>query len=150
MNPALVLLLLFIGAPLLELYVMIEVGARIGALSTVLLVVSTALVGGLLVRRQGFAALLRVRSMLDRGEAPADAMLEAVLLLIGGGLLLLPGFITDALGAVLLIPSVRHRLALHWLESRVWVVEASSPRKQDGAAPPGKRVIQGVCKREDE
>ena len=146
--PLLVFLLLFVGAPLGELYLMIQVGAHIGALSTVLLVVLTAVIGGLLVRVQGFAVVLRVREMLDRDEVPAVAMLEGAVLLIAGGLLLLPGFVTDALGFLLLIPPVRQRLVLYWIESRHWIVQVS-PEDGDGPPPPGQRVIDGEYRRED-
>ena len=148
LHPLLVFLLLFVGVPLVELYLMIEVGARIGALSTVLLVVLTAVIGGLLVRAQGFAVVLRVREMLERDEMPAVALLEGAVLLIVGALLLLPGFVTDALGFLLLIPPVRHRLVLYWLESRDWIVQVSS-KDSDGTRPTGQRLIDGECSRED-
>lgn len=148
LNPLLVFLLLFVGVPAIELYLMIEVGSRIGAFSTILLVLLTALIGGLLVRTQGFAVALRVREMLDRGELPAEAMLEGVLLLIAGALLLLPGFVTDALGFFLLIPPLRHRLVLYWLESRRWVARVS-PCDGGHSRPPGQRVIDGECRREE-
>lgn len=148
LHPLLVFLLLFVGVPLVELYLMIEVGARIGALSTVLLVVLTAVIGGLLVRAQGFTVVLRVREMLERDEMPAVALLEGALLLIAGALLLLPGFITDALGFLLLIPPVRQRLVLYWLESRDWIAQVSS-KDSNGPQPSGPRLIDGECSRED-
>jgi len=147
LQPTLIFLLLFVATPLLELYLMIEVGSRIGALSTVLLVVLTAVIGALLVRTQGFAVVLRMRAMLDRGEIPADALLEAVLLLIAGGLLLLPGFVTDVVGLLLLIPAVRQRLALYWLESRRWLVQVSS-HEATRSGEASQRVIDGEYERE--
>lgn len=148
LNPIFVFLLLFVGIPATELYLMIEVGDRIGAASTVLLVLLTALIGGLLVRMQGLAVLLRVREMLDRAEVPAGPMLEGVLLLIAGALLLLPGFVTDTLGFLLLIPPVRHRLVLYWLESRRGTSQVP-PHHGGPSGPPGQRVIDGEYKREN-
>lgn len=103
-------LLLFIGAPLIELYFLIQVGSVIGALPTIALSILTALIGGWLVRLQGITVLMRVREMLDRGETPALEVIDGAVLLICGFALLLPGFVTDAIGFLLLIPPVRQAL----------------------------------------
>ena len=149
MNPGLVFLLLFVAIPAGELYLMIQVGSEIGALSTVILVLATALVGGALVRMQGFAMAWRVREAMDRGETPAEAMLEGPLLLLAGVLLLLPGFVTDVVGFLLLIPSLRQRLLLYWLESRSSVIPPADNGPEAGAGS-GPRVIEGEYKREDD
>ena len=109
-----VFLLLFVAVPLVELYFMLQVGSQIGAFTTVMLVIFTAVVGGLLVRQQGFSTLMRMRDTMQRGETPALEMLEGALLLLCGLMLLLPGFITDALGFILLIPPVR-QFFIVWL-----------------------------------
>ncbi|MEA3303931.1 MAG: FxsA family protein, partial [Pseudomonadota bacterium] len=116
--PLLLLLAIFVLIPATELYVLIEVGSEIGALSTIWLVILTALVGGWMVRQQGLAVMFRVREQLERGEPPAIEMMEGVLLLLIGILLLLPGFITDTLGFLLLIPPLRRWLILNWLKRR--------------------------------
>lgn len=116
--PLLLLLAIFVLVPATELYLLIEVGSEIGALSTIWLVILTALVGGWMVRHQGLAVMFRVREQLDRGEPPAIEMMEGVLLLLIGVLLLLPGFITDTLGFLLLIPPLRRWLILNWLKRR--------------------------------
>lgn len=79
MNPTLIFLLLFVGAPLLELYFLIEVGSVIGALPTILVSIFTAVLGGALVRMQGMSVLLRVQQNLAKGQAPALEMMEGAL-----------------------------------------------------------------------
>lgn len=101
--------LLFLSIPLIEIYLLIEIGGIIGAPATVFLVVFTAVLGALLLRHQGFYTLQNVQKQMARGEMPAMAMLEGVCLVIGGVLLLTPGFITDSMGFLLLIaPSRRY------------------------------------------
>jgi len=133
-------LVIFVGVPLLELYLLIQVGSEIGAFSTIALSVLTALIGTFLVRVQGFSVLLRVHQMLDRGEIPAFEVLDGALLLIAGLMLLLPGFITDTLGFLLLIPSLRRRLILRFVR----VV----PVHQRPARGPEPRLIEGEFRRE--
>lgn len=106
----LLLLLLLIGAPLLELYVIIKVGGAIGAGITVFLVVATAILGIGLIRAQGVGTRERLQAKLARGEAPAMEVLEAAALLVAGGMLLAPGFITDTFGFILLVPPLRRLL----------------------------------------
>lgn len=136
----LVFLLLFVGIPLLELYLLIQVGAEIGALPTIGLTILTAIVGGFLVRLQGFAVLMRVRDALDRGEVPALEMLDGALLLAAGLVLLLPGFFTDASGFLLLVPALRRLLI-----ARLVRFVPQPPGGPDNAGP---RVIEGEYRRE--
>jgi len=132
--------LLFVGVPLLELFLLIQVGSEIGALPTIGLSILTAILGSLLVRLQGFSVLSRVRSMLDRGEPPALEVLDGALVLIAGVMLLLPGFLTDALGFLLLVPPLRRLLILRFV--RIIPVHAQ-PQGE-----PGHRVIEGEFRRE--
>ena len=149
MSPLLFILLFFVAAPLIELYVLIEVGSQIGAISTIALTVFTAVLGGLLVRLQGLSVLLRVRELTERGEIPAIEMLEGAVLLLTGLALLLPGFITDAIGFVLLITPVRRALVLGWLRRR-GVLQPGQRPPTDGDARPGRRrIIEGEYRRED-
>lgn len=133
-------LLLLVGVPLVELYLLIQVGSAIGALPTIGLSILTAILGSWLVRVQGFSVLLRVRAMLERGETPAFEVLDGALLLIAGLMLLLPGFISDALGFLLLIPPLRRFLIRRFV--RVIPVH---PRPQGDQGP---RVIEGEFRRE--
>lgn len=117
MNPFSILLVLFLTIPLLEIYLLIKVGGIIGALPTVFMVVFTAVLGAWLLRIQGFATLARVRRTMAQGGIPAIEMLEGAVLLVSGALLLTPGFFTDAIGFLCLIPSLR-RTMIRWLLGR--------------------------------
>jgi len=105
-----VLLLALIGVPVLEIAVFIEVGGWIGLGWTLVLVLATAIAGTAMLRRQGLATLAKARAALDRGEIPVQAALDGVSLLLAGAFLLTPGFVTDTLGALLLVPPIRRRL----------------------------------------
>ncbi len=104
--------ILFLVVPLLELYVLIEVGAGIGGLTTIALCLLTAAIGGILVRLQGLQTLFVAQRQLACGQLPAEAGLHGILIAAAGVLLLLPGFVTDAVGFILLIPAMR-RLVIH-------------------------------------
>ena len=110
----LILTLLFISIPIFELYLLITVGKLIGAWPTILIVILTALIGVQLLRVQGSTTLQRVQNTLAKGQTPADPLIEGFLLLIGGALLLTPGFFTDAIGFICLLPQSRLFLA-RWL-----------------------------------
>ena len=106
-----ILFLLFLTVPLIEIYFLIQVGQHIGALSTILLCILTAALGAILLRIQGLLTLLRAQEKLRQGQIPADNMLEGLILLIAGVLLLTPGFVTDVIGFLCLVPSLRSLLA---------------------------------------
>jgi UPF0716 protein FxsA len=101
------LVLVFIVVPLAELYVIIQVGQAIGALPTIALLVLDSIAGSMLMRSQGRAAWLRFRLALEEGRIPGREVLDGALVIFGGAFLLAPGFITDAVGAALLIPPTR-------------------------------------------
>ncbi len=106
-----IILLLFIGIPLIEIYVLIEVGSAIGALTTIFAVVFTAVLGVALIRIQGFSTLQKAQATMNQGGVPALEMFEGVMLLFAAICLLIPGFFTDTIGFLLLIPALRHYLA---------------------------------------
>ncbi|MFT5098411.1 MAG: UPF0716 protein FxsA [Patiriisocius sp.] len=110
-------LFFFITIPILEMYLLIQVGSRIGALPTIGLVVLTATLGIWLLRLQGLATLARLQSRLNQGEIPGQELLEGIMLLVGGALLLTPGFFTDGIGFVCLLPGLRKPIA-EWLIRR--------------------------------
>ncbi len=118
------LFLAFALIPVLEIYLLIKIGYYLGALNTVIVVIVTALLGASLARHEGIRTMTRVREGLNRGELPADEMLDAVLIFIAGIVLLTPGFITDLAGIVILIPNSRFWLK-RWLRRRLdeWISE---------------------------
>ena len=93
--------------PLLELALLIKVGTLIGFWPTMAIVVLTALLGASLARYQGFVTWMRIQQGLQQGQPPAEEMIDGLLILIGGIVLLTPGFITDIFGFILLIPYTR-------------------------------------------
>lgn len=97
--------------------ILIEVGGAIGPLPTVGLVILTAICGVWLLRLEGIATLTRVQEKLQRGEIPESELLEGIMLIIGGALLLTPGFATDIVGFVCLIPGLRRPLAARIIRS---------------------------------
>lgn len=110
---------LFIILPILEMWVLIEVGSVIGALPTVGMVLLTAVIGAALLKQQGLSTLTRAQARLDSGQVPATEILEGLMLAVGGALLLTPGFITDAIGFCCLLPFTRRALAAQVLRSGV-------------------------------
>ncbi|GAB6263888.1 FxsA family protein [Photobacterium sp. R1] len=106
-----VLLLLFILVPVIEIALFIQVGGVLGLWTTLFLVLLTAIVGASLVRSQGIATLLSVQDRLNQGELPAQQILEGVMLAVAGVLLLTPGFMTDAMGLIVLLPGPRAAIA---------------------------------------
>lgn len=142
MYPLLVLLILLV--PLVDIYVLIKVGSIIGALLTVFWVVFTAVLGVGLVRMQGFATLARLRATVMQGGIPAMELMEGVVLMLAGGLLLLPGFITDAVGLVLFISPLRRAL-IAWAVRRFFT-PGGGPAPRDS----GPRTIEGEFHREDD
>ncbi len=107
MRAFLFLLLLF---PFIELAVLIKVGSVIGVLPTLLLIIGSGVLGAVLLRVAGVATAWRARERLARGELPEQEMLEGLLIAVGGGLLLLPGFISDVFGLLCLFPFTRRLL----------------------------------------
>lgn len=101
------LLLMFIAVPIAEMWLLIEIGSRVGAITTIGLVFLTAAIGLAMLRQQGMSTLLRVNQQMEQGRLPAEEILTGVMLAVGGALLLTPGFITDALGFACLLPASR-------------------------------------------
>jgi UPF0716 protein FxsA len=111
------LALLFIGLPLLELYILIKIGSYLGAFLTISLIIFTALLGLLLARFEGLRTWHQIRQSLSQGIVPAEEMLDSVLIFVGGVLFVVPGVITDLAALVLLIPFTR-TIFKRWLRRR--------------------------------
>jgi UPF0716 protein FxsA len=101
------LILLFILVPLVELYVIIQVGQAIGALPTIAILLADSLLGSALMRSQGRAVWRRFNEALSAGRPPAREVLDGGLVILGGAFLLTPGFVTDVFGLILLLPPTR-------------------------------------------
>lgn len=160
MNPFIVLLALFFIVPLVEIYLLIEVGSIIGAFPTIFAVVFTAVLGAWLLRIQGFSTLRRVQQTAAQGGIPAIELLEGAMLLIAGALLLTPGFFTDAIGFLCLIPPLRRVMAL-WFFQRLFRFPVNKGPKEGGSGGGGfhsssssghhhrPNVIEGEYRRDD-
>lgn len=101
------LLLLFIFVPLIELCLFLWLGQRIGIATTLAIILLTAVLGAYLTKSQGLRALERYRSAIASGKLPHEEVMDGLMILIAGAVLLTPGFLTDAIGFALLIPTVR-------------------------------------------
>lgn len=116
------LFVIFAVVPVLELYLLIKVGKLIGAWETVAALLAVSFVGAWLVRHQGFSILSRIQGELASGRLPAAELLDGLLVLVGGILLLTPGFLTDLLGIFFLVPAGRIILKQYlrrWMERRI-------------------------------
>lgn len=142
MQSPLLPVLAVIGAILLEIFGFAWVGGAVGAFSTVVLVVLTAVVGLWVFRLQGTAHWRRLQAMLREGEIPANDLLEGWLLMLAAVLLVVPGFFSDALGFAFLIPPARAAVA-RWLagRSRIWVAAGR------GRGPARDGTIEGEYRR---
>ena len=141
------LFLLILLVPLIELFVLIEVGQVIGAGWTILLVLATAVMGAFLVKLQGLQTLHRAQVSVRQGQAPALEIMEGAALLISGFMLLIPGFVTDALGFALLIPPLRRALLLRLIANSNMVFRG---RFQQQQRPQSGDVIDGEVVYDDD
>ncbi len=156
--------LLFIIIPVVELYVIIAVGEEIGAFWTVILVLLTAVIGVNLLRIQGMSTLMRAQRNMAQGAMPAMEMMEGLALAVGGVLLITPGFITDSIGFLCLIPASRQAIIRYIIaratvhtgfsgQSAQWQSGQSrqkpGPGSPDAGRPKVGRTIEGEYKRED-
>ncbi|MFU8779986.1 MAG: FxsA family protein [Kiritimatiellia bacterium] len=101
------LVALFVGLPLLELWVLLLIGERIGWAPTILLVIVTGVVGAGLARSQGFQTLAAIQRDMAAGIMPAPRLMDGVMILVAGAMLLTPGILTDVCGFLLLVPATR-------------------------------------------
>jgi len=108
------LILLFTVIPLIELYLLIQVGRYLGSFQTIMIVLITGIIGGLLARSQGLSVQRQIRLDLQKGIIPTDSLIDGCFILIAGALLITPGMITDIFGFVLMVPFYRG-----WLKKRL-------------------------------
>ena len=160
-----VFLLLFLIFPVLELFVFVRVSAAIGFFPALLLIIAGSALGIVVMRLAGLATALRARESIQRGELPAEDMFQGLMMALGGGLLLIPGFISDVLGVLCLLPftrrliarklreraeaqTLRERAEAQTLRQRAFSDDPLAGRPQD----PGHRpnVIEGEYQRRDQ
>ena len=103
-----VFLLVFVVVPIVEITVAIQVAHSIGGLNTIFLLLLFSLAGAWLAKREGFSVLRRMQEQLENRMVPTDELIEGALVFVGGVLLVVPGFVTDTFGLLLLIPPTRH------------------------------------------
>jgi UPF0716 protein FxsA len=130
------LIFVFIVVPIAELYVIIQVGQAIGALPTIALLILDSVLGSMLLRHQGRAAYRRFDAALASGRAPGREVADGALIVFGGALLLTPGFLSDILGVLLLLPPTRaviRALLLRHFTSRFVMTVAGGPRSRRAA-----------------
>ncbi len=130
MPPLWVLALIFLLVPLAELYVIFQVGDSIGVLPTIALLVAASVAGSLLLRSQGRAVWRRFNDALRAGRIPQQEVMDGVLVIFGGAFLITPGFLTDIVGLILLIPPSRavvRRFVARRLDRRVQVGMRPAP-----------------------
>ncbi len=139
------LFLVVLIIPFAEIYLLIQVGGIIGAFPTILLVVFTAVLGAWLLKQQGFATFQRFQESLAQGVIPAYEMIEGPIILVGGALLLTPGFITDIIGFACLVPQSRRKIAQFVIEH--YLVQAGAHFQQGPAAE--NNVLEGEFRKEE-
>jgi len=116
------LLILFIIVPVAELYILIEVGKKIGSLSVIGVIILTGILGAYLVKSQGFMILKKIQNDIDEGILPGNSLIQGAIILVGGILLFTPGFITDIVGFIFLMPFTRKvvkNYLLKWLKGKI-------------------------------
>ena len=107
----LILITLFVIGPIAEIYVLLAAGKAFGVLPVIAACLGTAVVGGWIIRFQGLAALNAARRDLDQGTLPVESVVDGVVLIVAAPFLMTPGFLTDGVGFLLLVPPVRRAIA---------------------------------------
>jgi UPF0716 protein FxsA len=144
------LVLAFVAVPVLEIYVIIQVGQVIGAWWTILLLIADGVFGSWLVKREGRRAWRALRSALEAGRMPSTELADGMLILVGGTLMVSPGFVTDVFGILLILPFTRpvgRRLLARFvnrrLAGRVRVTGTRPTATRPGTSPPQEDVVRG-------
>ena len=133
-----ILFLLFVGVPLVELWLLLQVGERMGAFPTLALVIGTGIVGANLARREGMRTIEKVNKAMAAGEMPQEALLDGLAIFLGSAMLLTPGILTDILGFSLLFPLTRPLLLAMvsgWIAKKMQSGHASVTFHHNGFGP---------------
>lgn len=112
------LFILFTLVPVIELAILIEVGSKIGTFNTIMLIITTGIIGALLAQSQGLAVIRKIQEEISFGRPPANELFDGLFILVGGVLLITPGIVTDIIGFIFLLPASRY-LIKQWLARKV-------------------------------
>ncbi len=144
------LVALFIVVPIAELYVIIQVGGAIGVVPTIAILLADSIIGALLLRHQGRSAWRRFNAALSEGRVPAREVFDGVLVIFGGAFLITPGFLSDIIGLLLLIPPTRaivRGISVRFFSRRyvVSAVTAAGSRVRRRRRPDGSYDVEGTA-----
>lgn len=152
-----ILLIAFLAIPIIEIYLLFQVGDIIGVGWTIFFVIGTAVLGAGLLRQQGFATWTRLNQSMAQGQLPPTILVEGILLLLSGAFLLTPGFFTDTIGFLFLMPFVRKMFAAYLLRRGMFMASSSmhaTSYSQTTSQPEShssqNNVIEGEYERKDE
>ena len=148
----LLLLVLFVVVPILEIYVIVQVGQAIGVLPTIALLIADAVLGTWLFRREGRRAWEALRQAIGEHRVPAKEVADGALIVLGGALMLAPGFVTDGVGLLCVLPPTRaflRRALTGVIARRLLVVPSSGRRRRDHEVIDGEVVDEDGSGRPD-
>jgi len=147
------LVVLFLIVPIVEIYVIVQVGQEIGALPTIALLLIESAIGAWLVKREGYRAWAALKGAVETGRLPSSELADAALVLVGGTLLLTPGFVTDVFGFFLILPPTRRlaRRALGWFVARraARLVGVRMPTTRTTGGSSASRTVPGEVVRDE-
>jgi UPF0716 protein FxsA len=110
-----ILILLFTVVPAIEIFLLFQIGGEIGGINTLIVIISTGIIGASLAKSQGLHILMKIQESTQRGEVPGNQIIQGLMVFAGGLLLLTPGFLTDIFGFSLVMPGTRHLLMI-WVK----------------------------------
>lgn len=146
--------IIFIGIPFFEVLIFMAVGESIGFMTTLMLALLTAVIGGAIVRHQGFQTVREIQIAMGRGKVPLNELFDGICLIAAGATLITPGFLTDTIGFLLLIPPVRNGIRHVIQEHTSWgMTPSGSDSAPHGQASPRQSsadIIEGDYERLDE
>ncbi len=124
------LLILFVTVPIIEIWILIDIGRGIGTLPTILLIIFTGIVGAYLTKRQGLMTIYKIKENLKMGIMPSEELIDGFLIVLAGGFLITPGILTDSVGFLLLYPKSRNFIKRYlknkfnnWIQSKNVYIE---------------------------
>ena len=130
------LLILFVTVPIVEIWILIDIGRGIGTLPTILLIIFTGIVGAYLTKRQGLMTIYKIKENLKMGIMPSEELIDGFLIVLAGGFLITPGILTDSVGFLLLYPKSRNFIKRYlknkfnnWIQSKNVYIEINDDFK---------------------